>query len=172
MLGVHPDAHVKTWQNLPPDITKTQISLHIRAAWSVFIVRINYLCIFGYQKCAQCRFWSDFMNAQVDLNLQLAHMSEGTFSDVAAHLFNSFGAKFLMTFVVCFFILTNCRLERRLYVKLKDWMSNSVDPDEMAHLGLCCLQKLLLSPVAVKELKGGTSMDTPEWNTIAMHFVV
>ena len=37
-------------------------------------------------------------------------------------------------------------------------MSNSVDPDEMAHyepshLDLCCLQKnLLLSPVAVKEL--------------------
>ena len=27
-----------------------------------------------------------------------------------------------------FFILTNC-----LYVKLKDWMSNSVDPDETAH---------------------------------------
>ena len=32
-----------------------------------------------------------------------------------------------------FFILTNYHLERRLYVKLKDWMSNSVDPDEMAH---------------------------------------
>ena len=33
---------------------------------------------------------------------------------------NSFGAKFQMTFVVCFFILTNYRLERHLYVKLKD----------------------------------------------------
>ena len=38
-------------------------------------------------------------------------------------------------------------------------MSNSVDPDETAHhepshLDLCCLPKtLLLSPVAVKELK-------------------
>ena len=31
------------------------------------------------------------------------------------------------------FILTNLRLERRLYVKLKDRMSNSVDPDETAH---------------------------------------
>ena len=47
--------------------------------------------------------------------------------------FNSFGAKFLTTFVVCFFILINYRLERRLYIKLKDWMSNSVDPDETAH---------------------------------------
>ena len=46
---------------------------------------------------------------------------------------NSFGAKFQTTFVVCFFILTNYRLERRLYVKLKDWMSNSVDSDETAH---------------------------------------
>ena len=33
-----------------------------------------------------------------------------------------------------FFILTNYRLERRLYVKLKDWMSNSVDPDETAQV--------------------------------------
>ena len=32
---------------------------------------------------------------------------------------NSFGVKFQTTFVVCFFILTNYRLERRLYVKLK-----------------------------------------------------
>ena len=46
---------------------------------------------------------------------------------------NSFGAKFQTAFVVCFFILTNHRLERRLYVKLKDWMSNSIDPDETAH---------------------------------------
>ena len=45
---------------------------------------------------------------------------------------NSFGAKFQTTFVVCFFILTNYRLERRLYVKLKDWISNSVDQDETA----------------------------------------
>ena len=32
-----------------------------------------------------------------------------------------------------FFILTNCRLERHLYVKLKDWMPNCVDSDETAH---------------------------------------
>ena len=63
---------------------------------------------------------------------------------------NSFGAKFQTTFVVWYFFLTNYRLERSLYVslhvKLKDWMSNSVDPDETAHyepshLDLCCLQK-------------------------------
>ena len=46
---------------------------------------------------------------------------------------NSSHAKVQRPFVVCFLILTNHCLERRLYVKLNDWMSNSVDPDEMAH---------------------------------------
>ena len=37
-------------------------------------------------------------------------------------------------------------------------MSNSIDPDEAAHyepshLDLCCLQKPILSPMAVKKLK-------------------
>ena len=53
--------------------------------------------------------------------------------DSNREFFNSFGAKFQTTFVVCFFILTNYRLKRCLYVKLKDWMSNSVDPDETTH---------------------------------------
>ena len=51
---------------------------------------------------------------------------------------NSFGAKFQTTFVVCvfffFFFLINYRLERSLYVKLKNWNSNSADPDETAHI--------------------------------------
>ena len=71
---------------------------------------------------------------------------------------NSFGAKFRTTFVVCFSFLTNYSLKRSLYVKLKDWMSNSVDPDETAHMS--CLiwiytvcKSLLWSLVAVKELK-------------------
>ena len=54
-------------------------------------------------------------------------------------LHNSFSAKFQTTFVICFFILTNYRLERRLYVKLKDWMSNSIDPDDLS-----CLQKPII----------------------------
>ena len=59
---------------------------------------------------------------------------------------NSFGAKFQTKFVFCFVFLTNYRLERSLYVKLKDLMSNSTDPDETA-------KSLLLSPVTVKELR-------------------
>ena len=46
----------------------------------------------------------------------------------------------------------NISWKRSLYVKLKDWITNSVDPDETAHLDLRCLQKPILSPVAVKEL--------------------
>ena len=62
---------------------------------------------------------------------------------------NSFGAKFQTTFVFCFLFLTTYRLERSLYVKLKDWMSNSIDPDETAHyepshLDLCCMQKPII----------------------------
>ena len=70
---------------------------------------------------------------------------------------NSFGAKFQTTFfrrqispfVVCFDFLTNYQLEISLYEKLKDSMSNSIDPDEMAHnepshLDLHCLQKPII----------------------------
>ena len=47
------------------------------------------------------------------------------------------------------FFLTNYRLEISLYVKLKDLMSNSVDPDETAHdepshLDQRCLQKPII----------------------------
>ena len=71
---------------------------------------------------------------------------------------NSFGAKFQTTFVVCFSFLTNYRLKRSLYVKLKDWMLNSVDPDETALMSrfiwiYAVCKSLLLSPVAVKELR-------------------
>ena len=76
--------------------------------------------------------------------------------DAVYYIVNTFGAKFQTTFV-CICILTNYRLERRLYVKLKDWMSNSIYPDETAHLSrliwiYTVCKSLLLSPVAVKEL--------------------
>ena len=43
-------------------------------------------CIIGYRKFAKWRFWSDCANAQADLNLRWAHVSEGAFSDVAAQI--------------------------------------------------------------------------------------
>ena len=57
--------------------------------------------------------------------------------------------------VVCFSFLTNYRLKRGLDVKLKDRMSNSVDPDETAPLiwiYIVC-KSLLFSSVAVKVKK-------------------
>ena len=42
-----------------------------------------------------------------------------------------------------FCFLINYQVEISLYVMLKDRMSNSIDPDETAHLDLRCLQKLI-----------------------------
>ena len=57
-------------------------------------------------------------------------------------------------FVVCFIILTNYRLERRLYVKLRDWISNSEAPDATVHLDLCCLQKPIIIVCGSERDKG------------------
>ena len=51
-----------------------------------------------------------------------------------------------MTFDVCFAFFNKLLIWKKLYVKLKDGMSNSIDPDETghyepSHLDLCCLQK-------------------------------
>ena len=53
--------------------------------WSV-IICLKKLCILGYPKYTQWRFWSDWGNAQADLNPPGMHMSNGTFSDVTVHL--------------------------------------------------------------------------------------
>ena len=46
-----------------------------RSLIRVFVVRMKKLCLLGYPKCAQWRFWSDCANAQSDLNLRWALMS-------------------------------------------------------------------------------------------------
>ena len=66
--------------------TKTQISLRICAVWSVFVLGVMKLCFLGYTKYAQWRFWSDCANAQADLNLRWAHMSDGTLPDISDHI--------------------------------------------------------------------------------------
>ena len=71
----------KTFWHVRP--TKTQISLHIRAVWSVFIVRTKKnasLVIRNSPVKIQIRL----RDAQADLNLRWAHLSIGTFFDVAA----------------------------------------------------------------------------------------
>ena len=62
-------------------------------------------------------------------------------------------------FFFFFFFLTKYHLERCFYVKLKDWLSNSLDPDETAHyepchLDLCCLQKPIIIACGSERVKG------------------
>ena len=59
-----------------------------------------------------------------------------------------------MTYVVFFFKM-NYRLERSLYVKLKDWMSNSVylDETEPSQLDLCCFQKSIIIACGSERVK-------------------
>ena len=59
-----------------------------RSLIRVFVVRTRNFCILGYPKCAQWRFWSDCANAQADLHLRWAHLSRGTFSDIAVRMYN------------------------------------------------------------------------------------
>ena len=73
--------------------------------------------------------------------------------------------------VVCFSFLTNYRLKRSLYIKLKDWMSNSVDPDETSHMSRfiwisAVCESLLLSPVAVKELMRYPANTQRDYNVV------
>ena len=62
---------------------------------------------------------------------------------------NSFGAKFKRTLLSAFLFLTNYRLKRSLYVKLKDGMSNT-HMGRLIWIYAVCIS-LLLSPVAVKD---------------------
>ena len=59
---------------------------HPRSLIKVFVVRMKKLCIPGYPKCVQGRFWSGCANVQADQNLRWAHMSEGTFWSVTAQM--------------------------------------------------------------------------------------
>ena len=56
---------------------------NLRSLIRVFFVSKKKLI---YPKCDQLRFWSDCVNAQADLNRRRTYMSEGTFSDVTAHI--------------------------------------------------------------------------------------
>ena len=65
-----------TWENVP---SESCAHWRFKLTWA--------LCIPGNPKCAQWRFWSDCANAQADLNLHLACMSECTSADVAARIY-------------------------------------------------------------------------------------
>ena len=58
---------------------------HPRSLIRVFVVRMKN-CILGYPKCTQWRFLTDSANAQTDLSIRWAHMSEGKFSNVTSDI--------------------------------------------------------------------------------------
>ena len=61
---------------------------------------------------------------------------------------NSFGAKFQTTFVVCFFFyFKKLSFGKTFICKVK--MSNSVDPDEMAHWAVSSGSMLLQKPIII-----------------------
>ena len=59
----HEKTYLLTYDSNPPAYPRSLIR--------VFVVHTKKLCILGYPKCAQWRFWSDCANAQADLNLRL-----------------------------------------------------------------------------------------------------
>ena len=71
-----------------------------------------------------------------------------------------------------FFFFLNFQLEISLYVKLKDWMSNSVDPDETAHfepshLDLRCLQ----NPIIIAYGSEGVNRSDIDLSTMLTGFI-
>ena len=60
-----------TWENAPSEFVSIEGSnqpAHRSSLIRIFTVRMKKLCILGYPKWAQWRFWSDCTNAQADLN--------------------------------------------------------------------------------------------------------
>ena len=62
-------------------------SAHSHSLIRIITWRVMYSQGCKVSSCGQRRFWSDCANTQADLNLRWAHMSEGTFSDVAANFY-------------------------------------------------------------------------------------
>ena len=89
------------WENVPSDmytLRRLGQPTHSHSLISLFTGRIFIASLrFPHEeilhpwlsKCAQWRFWSDCANAQADLNFLWAHISESTFSDVAAQIDSS-----------------------------------------------------------------------------------
>ena len=90
---------------------------------------MKLLHILGYPKCAQWRFWSDCANAQSDLNLRWAPMSEGMFSDGEAQIYRKSGLFFYpaigCSFKLCEFSIIDTLFRRDESVKTVCLLSES-----------------------------------------------
>ena len=95
---------------------------HPRSLIRAFVVRMKKPCIPGFPKCDQWRFWSDCANAQADLNLRWAHMSEGTFSDVTTYIIYLF---FFFFFFSYYYYLSVSELFYFVCLKCNNCLVNS-----------------------------------------------
>ena len=82
-------------------------SAHPRSLIRIFDGRMKKLCILGYPKCAQERFWSACATAQADLNLCWVHISESTFTDFVV-LMCLFGGQSQLYITAVYQIKTSC----------------------------------------------------------------
>ena len=78
---------------------------HLRFPFKVFVVHMKKFCILCYAKCAQGRIWSDCANAQADLNLRSAQLSDGLL-------------RFLTLRIICFVFW---------FLQLPSWSESSLD---------------------------------------------
>ena len=82
------DKWAKTWETYLDTCAPSEYSNQLAHPRCLIIVLTVYMkiCILGYPKCTNWSFWSDCPTVQADRSLHLAHMSGGTFSDVAAQI--------------------------------------------------------------------------------------
>ena len=104
-------------------LTRTQISLHIRTVWTVLLVRMKKLCILGYPKCAQLRFWSDCANPEAYqyLNVCWVHMIRVRImsADALAHVISH-------TARMCISPATICLVTTTFLMQIWHTLNNSV----------------------------------------------
>ena len=86
-----PHTHQQGNSKNKPDTTSINgriINLHFRTVCSGSLLSAwrNFAPL-GYPKCAKWRLWEDCANVQADLNLRLAQMFEGMFSEVVAQIY-------------------------------------------------------------------------------------
>ena len=144
----------RTFGNVRP--AKIQIRLRIRAVWSESSLGAFWIAKDAVSTCGQRRLWSDHMDAQANLSLLWAHMSEGTFSHVTAYMFYPFMPSGLFKLntsdrstsniksVWLVFYYYHVNRKKKNYV----FNANSVDPDQTprsaaSDLSLHCLPIVL-----------------------------
>ena len=137
--------------------TKTQINLRIHAVWSVSSLSAwRNFTLLVIQNSAQWRFWSDCANAQADLTLRWAHMTEGTFSEV-----DNNNNIFKLPYLLYIFGQTGLSKQRRprslQKVNFTVWEDSWPRPGKRRHYGrrrLIRVNTVATHPIILRTFKG------------------